>query len=587
MKEIYHTVKNAGRCIWKLGKSVYLHKSVLLLIAVVFSLAAVYFPAAIINSIYPVFDKAQLIALIAAWLAIQFIQGTVPYVINNRISILSTKILAQLKVRYGAVLSHIRLEKLEDSKTIDEIAVIKSGLSRGCELEVLNDCFSLLQSAISILLLIGILSQLSAVFFLFAVAVAIVQSAASSRAEKKRFEYREENAALDRRLKYSIWSLTDVCFAKEVRFFGLRDYIKDRFNRDRKRMYRMMAGQSWILAKYHALPSLLLGLTYVFVYGLMAYSLYSGYSAAGDFVLFTGGVLSFSSHINALGGSIVDIRTQSRYMETYHSLLDQGEGRKEGVHIDLSRIEIEFRHVWFRYPNQNEYALQDINVTIPDCSRIAIVGPNGSGKTTFIKLLMGFYRPTRGEILLNGVNLEEIALGQLEELFAPVFQDFYITAYSVRENIAFGHEPEEGGEEAIWRILEQAGVRDAVEQMPGQLDCALSRQIDEDGVQLSGGEMQKLAIARALQKGAPVLILDEPTAALSPIAEYELYRRFYEMSQDRSTLFISHRLASCKLCDEILVFEQSKIVETGNHSMLMDRKGLYFQMFTTQAEYYV
>ena len=587
MKAISNAVRNAVFSIWKFGKSIYLYKTILLLIAVVFSLAAVYFPASIIDSIYPILEKNQLIALVGIWLAVQFVNGTVPYVMNNKISIISTKILVQLKVRYGTVLSRFRLEKLEDSRTLDRIAFIKDGMSQGCELQVLNDIFSLLQSVISIILLIGILSKLSAVFFLFAVAVAVVQSAASSKAEKKRFEYREKNTLLDRRLNYSIWWLIDVSFAKEIRLFGLKNYIRDKFNRDRKQMYRMMGGQSLILAKYHFFPSILLGLTYVFVYGMMACSLYTGRSDAGDFVLFTGGVLSFQSYISALGNSIVDIRTQSRYMETYQSLLDEEPDQKEELFADLSEIEIEFRHVWFQYPNQNEYALQDINVIISKHSRIAIVGPNGSGKTTFIKLLMGFYRPTRGEILLNGVNMEKIAPEQLEKLFAPIFQDFYSTAYSVRDNITFGHEAEERINEAVWCVLEQAGVRDAVERMPGKLDCAISRQIDESGVQLSGGEAQKLAIARAVYKDAPILILDEPTASLSPNAEYELYQKFYEMSQGKTALFISHRLASCRLCDEILVFEMSKIVETGTHSQLMDQNGLYYQLFTAQAQYYV
>ncbi len=587
MKTIYKTVRNAAHCIWKYGKSVYLYKAVLLLLAVIFSLARVYFPAAIIDSAYPAFDRMRLIALIGGWLAIQFVNGTVPNVINHKISVISAEILAQLKIRYGTVLSRLRLEKLEDSKTLDDIAFVKKGMAKGCEMEVLNDLFSLLQSVISVLLLIGILSRLSAVFFLFAVAVSVVQSMASSRAGKKVYEYQEKNAALDRKLNYTIWGLTDASFAKEIRLFGLRGYIGDKFNRDRRRMYRMLARQSWILAKYHIFPSILLGLTYVFVYGLMAYSLYCGRSTAGDFVLFTGGVLSFTSYISALGKGVADIRIQGRYMETYQGLLKEEAELKEEISMDLSKIEIEFRHVWFQYPNQNEYALQDISLIIPDHSRLAIVGPNGSGKSTFIKLLMGFYRPTRGEILLNGMNLEEIAPKQLQKLFAPVFQDFYITAYSVRDNITFGHEPEEGAEEAVWRTLEQAGVRDVVGQLPGKLDCALSRQIDEKGVQLSGGEMQKLAIARALYKNAPVLILDEPTAALSPNAEYELYKRFYEISRDKTALFISHRLASCRLCDKILVFEQSRIVETGNHSRLMEQKGLYFQMFTAQAEYYV
>lgn len=586
MKILFTTVRNAMCRVWQMGRIVYIYKTLLFLLGVGFSFASVYFPAAIVDGVYPVFNTNRLIVMVGAWLVIQFINRVVPYVLNNRISVISANILTQLKVRYGISLSHMRLEKLEDARTLDEIDFMKKGISRGCELEVVNDFFSFLQSVFSICLLLSILSRLSILFFLFAIVVAVVQAFSNSTKEKKMYEHNENTNHLNRELNYTIWWLTGVESGREVRLFGLKDYVNARFHKDRKRLYQSWAGLGRAVAKYTIIPNFLLGLTYGLAYGSMAYLLFLGKITAGEFVLFAGGVLSFSGYISSIANSFVDLKTQSRYLERYHGILEANWSKEEGRGIDLSGMRIEFRHAWFRYPNQNEYALEDVNVVISEHDKIAIVGRNGSGKSTFVKLLMGFYRPTRGEILLNGVNLEEIDKKQLRQIFAPVFQDFYMTAYSVKENITFDSVVNADKEQAVFDALEQAGVLQAVERMPGGLDCAISRKLDDNGVQLSGGETQKLAIARAIYKNAPILILDEPTAALSPNAEYELYERFYEMSQDKTTLFISHRLASCRLCDEILVFEQSRIVESGTHVQLMEKGGLYFDLFTTQAGYY-
>ena len=593
MKEILNTVcllfKNvfgSWSIIWRLNKKYYFYKVIKIIIGIIFSVAAVYFPAAIVENVYPQFRMDYLIGLVAIWLALQLLSAIIGRAVENRLSIISMDITSSIKASYLSSLSDLRLDEIESSDKLDNIEFAKGGISQGCEMKIIDSFLSLIQALISIFLIVGMLSKLSVVFFLLLLLVTVVQTVANSKLEKKKFEYDEKNTNIRRRLNYSIWGLTGVEFAKEMRLFGLRDYTRKRFNTDRKTMYKNLTGQSKIMAKFNIIPSVLYGIVYLLVYGMAAYSVHSGSLTVGDFVLFTGGVLSFNGYISSISGCLVVLVTQSRYIESYKKMFKGSTDCCQKVHIDFSDINIEFRNVWYRYPNQNEYALQDVSLTIPYKTHIAVVGQNGSGKTTFIKLMMGFYRPTKGEILINGVNIENVDTDDLRSVFAPVFQDYYITAYSVKDNIAFSADDRENDEEKILNAVEQSGFINAVEKMPGGIDCSVSRQIDENGVDVSGGESQKLAIARAVYKNSPVLVLDEPTAALSPNAEYELYKRFHEICDKKTALFISHRLGSCRLCDRVVVFEGGSIIENGSHEQLMKENGIYAHMFKTQAEYY-
>ena len=245
---------------------------------------------------------------------------------------------------------------------------------------------------------------------------------------------------------------------------------------------------------------------------------------------------------------------------------------------------IEFCDVSFKYPNTDAYALRHVSLRFRIGEKLAVVGMNGSGKTTFIKLLCRLYDPTEGEIRLNGVDIRKYDYNEYMALFSVVFQDFRLFAFSLGQNVAASAEYDA---ERTRACLREAGFEERLSRMPKGLETRLYQDFDKDGVEISGGEAQKIAIARALYKNAPFIVLDEPTAALDPVSEYEVYRRFGEISGGKTAIYISHRLASCRFCDEILVFHKGQIVQHGAHeTLLVQENGKYAELWNAQAQYY-
>ena len=250
---------------------------------------------------------------------------------------------------------------------------------------------------------------------------------------------------------------------------------------------------------------------------------------------------------------------------------------------------MEFDHVSFRYPGSEEEVLRDLNLSFDTGRKLAIVGKNGSGKTTFIKLLCRLYEPAQGCIRVNGTDIREYDADAYNDLLAVVFQDFRIFSFEVGENIAGSAEPDE---KRVWDALDRAGLTDRAQMMERGLHTFVGKEYDESGVNFSGGERQKMAIARAIYKDAPFVIMDEPTAALDPVSEYEVYAGFDQMiggkknGSGKAALYISHRLASCRFCQDILVFDGGRVIQRGSHEQLIGEEGLYRQMWDAQAQYY-
>ena len=245
---------------------------------------------------------------------------------------------------------------------------------------------------------------------------------------------------------------------------------------------------------------------------------------------------------------------------------------------------IEFRNVSFKYPRTENYVLRNVNLKFKVGEKLAVVGMNGSGKTTFIKLLCRLYDPTEGEILLNNVDIRKYDYKEYMSIFSVVFQNFKLFSFGLGQNVAasFGY-----NEELAKKCLEKAGFYDRLQRMKKGLETSIYKDLDEEGVEISGGEAQKVALARALYKNAPFIILDEPTAALDPVAEYEVYSKFNEIVQDKTAIYISHRLSSCRFCDVIAVFDDGQIVQRGVHDkLLQDTQGKYYELWNAQAQYY-
>lgn len=286
--------------------------------------------------------------------------------------------------------------------------------------------------------------------------------------------------------------------------------------------------------------------------------------------------------------SINSIINNNKYLQLYIDFLNiESENHKGTIPVekrDDDEYEIEFKNISFKYPGTDTYALKNVSIKLNIGERLAIVGMNGSGKTTFIKLLCRLYDPNEGEILLNGIDIKKYDYEEYMRLFSVVFQDFKLFSFLLGQNVAASMNYDE---KYVKDILEKVGLEKRLNTMPKGIYTPLYKDFDEEGIEVSGGEAQKIALARALHRDAPIIILDEPTAALDPIAEFEIYSKFNEIVGTKTAFYISHRLSSCRFCHEIAVFNDGEIVQKGNHKELVkDEDGKYYELWNSQAKYY-
>lgn len=328
---------------------------------------------------------------------------------------------------------------------------------------------------------------------------------------------------------------------------------------------------------------MVVGLSEGIAYLLVAIQAINGIISTGEVVTYAGFINQFASAISYFvintNEMIVHI---NRFVNTFE-YLEMPEENTTGKNFDDKVDIIEFRNVSFSYPNNSSLALEKINIKIKFNDNIAIVGENGSGKSTFIKLLCRLYKPTSGKILLNGIDINDIDMNDYIKQIAVVFQDYSLFSIPIIENICAG---DNINNEQVKKSLVQSGLEKRVNELDKKEQTPIFQELFNDGIELSGGESQKLAIARAIYKNAPILILDEPTASLDPFSESEIYQKLYKITEDKTSIFVSHRLASCKFCDSILVFDKGKIVQTGNHDELLEENGLYKVMWEVQASNY-
>ena len=373
---------------------------------------------------------------------------------------------------------------------------------------------------------------------------------------------------------------------KVIRLYDMGDMLKENYRR-----YMDIARPVYVkMCKseraFHLLNTALAGISSIYAYLLVLLKVMAGAVSIGSFTQYVGALAAFQNDISRILYSSMRIRRMVSYLghfldflalKSTHTGTIPTEKRQDHVY------EIEFHHVSFAYPGSTEPVLKDLSCKLTLKHKMAVVGLNGAGKTTFIKLLCRLYDPTEGYITLNGVDIRKYDYRQYQALFGVVFQDFQLFPFPVGQNVAASLHFDE---ERLWRCLEQAGVADRVRAMGQKLETPISA-VDEAGENVSGGEAQKLAIARALYKDAPFVILDEPTAALDPLSEYEIYSRFDELVRDKTSIYISHRMSSCRFCQDILVFQEGRLVERGSHETLLEAKGLYASLWNAQAQYYV
>ena len=423
------------------------------------------------------------------------------------------------------------------------------------------------------------------------VVMSIVSSLLEARSRKFRAKTMDEQFRIWGRFYYLKQQTTSVENGKDIRIYNMADWFRSGFDRLEGRNRAL--GESQGRRKYAVSVSdaVFAAARDLLAYGILVTGVLDGSLSIAEFTLGLGVVAGLAQWFGLLRYHISYLLDGNQMVCEYRKMMDYPNKflREEGVSIPSEWYrqlpEIEFRNVSFRYEEAGEDILKSISFTIRPGEKIALVGHNGAGKTTLVKLLCGFYHPTGGEILIGGRSIETLNLDQYHELLAVIFQDINTVPVSIASNIS-AHVEAETDMEKVRECLHRAGLWKDVEALERKELTNLTQNFDPDGIQLSGGTMQKLMLARCLYKDAPMLVLDEPTAALDPIAESNMYEEYKSATRGKSALFISHRLASTKFCDKILFMENGRIMETGTHDELLKKKGKYAEVFEVQSQYY-
>lgn len=491
-------------------------------------------------------------------------------------------------------LFHTDLKNMESPDFLDYAQRAKTALNRGKGFHgVLYQSRNFIAQGTLMILsaaLIGIQNLLMMIIFIV-ISFGIVKIS-SFFTKRDKIKFSDAMAPTWRKMNYLESTTKNFDFAKDIRLFnmsnaffnqlsGVNETYKElnRKHHNRMVLWELSLGSVLIVQK-------------ILMYTWLVYNVVTGAYQISDFVLYVGLVSTFHASVGYVNWIYSDMRTNSLMINDYRNFVDWKEDRetadeKDGhiTEINLDKFEFRFENVSFKYPGHDNYVLKNVNLTIKNGAKLAVVGVNGAGKTTFIKLMMKLYEPSEGRILLNDVDIKEYNREEYFKLFSPVFQNVECFAMPIYQNISFAEE-DKTDMNKINEVLEQSGLSEKINSYEKGIHTNLLKIFDKEGIDLSGGEKQRLAMARALYKDGKVVILDEPTAALDALAEDRMYREFENMIYGKTAVFISHRLGSTRFCDKIAMFEDGTIVEEGTHEELMAKNGKYAYMFGIQSQYY-
>lgn len=445
------------------------------------------------------------------------------------------------------------------------------------------------QNLLGFMIYMLLLFSLDSWMVILIIATTLVGYFINKRVNEYDYRHREEVAEYEKQMWYIDGKAGDFSAAKDIRIFGIRPWLEELGSKAMAAFiaYHKKANGVYIWGRIADLILSFIrnGAAYIYLLHLVI----SNNLPASEFLLYFSAVGGFSGWVSGILGGLSTLHRQSLDISTVRECLEYPEPFEfesgEPLEPDnRTAYELKLVNVSFRYPESKDYILENINLTLHSGEKLAVVGLNGAGKTTLVKLLCGFYDPTEGQVLLNGKDIRSYNRRDYYKMFSAVFQNFSLLAGTIATNIAQSEDNIDM--ERVKACAAQAGLLAKIESLPDSFQTYLNRSIYENAIMLSGGETQRLMLARALYKDAPVIILDEPTAALDPIAEAELYQKYNEMTSGKSSVYISHRLASTRFCDRIIFLEKNHITEEGTHDELLARGGRYFELFEVQSKYY-
>lgn len=505
----------------------------------------------------------------------------------------SAFVMFKLRKKYNSKFMKMDYEKLENTEMLDKAEKAIKGCNwGGGMMGMVNISQYFLRDIIIVIVAAVIITSLNPWLLLLFSATGILKAVMQTKTkiEDKKACW-DKMAPYYRKIRYLGQVQSDFSYAKDVRLFNMRSFLKSKHVKTNAEAHKLLIGHKNRWLKWEMKNYVITFAEFLMQYGYLVYSLCFRDLDLGNFVLYGSVISNYSDSIRYMFDNFAELKFRTMEVDDYRAFVDiepmSDAGKKTSCRSvpKTDKYIIEFKNVSFKYKGSENYALKNINIKLESGKSLAVVGLNGAGKSTFIKLLCRLYDASEGEILLNGVNVQEFNKEEYFELFSPVFQNVELFALTLGENTAMSSWENVDEKKALASLCD-SGLSDKLEKLPEKLKTQVLKNIYEDGVDFSGGEKQKLALARALYKGAPIMLLDEPTAALDPIAEYELYKSFDKIVGGKLAVYISHRLSSTRFCDSIAMFENGCLTESGTHEELLSANGAYSELFKVQAQYY-
>jgi len=589
LRNTYNSTKYMLGFVWDGGKAYIFLKGFMAFVNAVFPLSYTLMPGFIINELM----GEQRVNIIVVYVGILLIAPLLNNFINLFANRYGSKLGMELNLKFEAeYFRHTLGMDLEYLETPE----IKQMNYRAMDtytntLAIIEKLGTLITAVFGVIALSAVIMTLNPVIVVLIVAIIYINSLVTKRSNLKQYLTEKEIGKFARFLYGMTWSLREGDVGcKEIRLLNLKEMFID-IVVDKKRAVNKLHLESttnWNKASiFHSLTNLAQELA---LYAYLVFLVIKKGLAVGSLTIYLSAVGRLASSLNQVMQSYLelakislDVRDFKKFMEI--PLSHQISGDKIPV-FDKDSV-IEFKNVSFKYPNSENYALKNMNIKICGDEKLCIVGSNGSGKSTFIKLLTRFYRPTEGEILLNGINIAEYDFTKYQGMFSPVFQDFALYYMTLGENITLDKKYDE---ERLKRVGARSGLTPLLNKLPSGYNAhlwSMNQWDEENSFAPSGGEGQRIAIARAIYHNSSIYLLDEPTAALDPVAEYEIYTQFNEMTAGKTAVLITHRLSAVQLADKIAVFDDGRLVEYGTHKQLYEKNGIYADMFNKQAQFFL
>lgn len=546
----------------------------------------VVFPKYIIESLLNQSDWTTVIFYIILYMAV----GIFYSVIDSLFTIIQGNFSRRALMKHEHLFNQARAtmdyELFEDSKLADDEKVLRLELSPYNYLAV--NCLGTVENVIKCFLYAAIIGQLSPIAVVIIFIVIFLNLFITNKIQANDYLFVEDTASHKRRIEYFKDIMLNIEHGKEIRLNLASQWIETKFGKERDQLYQKMLQNSRKNARMNMLSQIVSAFQTVSIYIYAAIQVISGAITLGSFTVIIASVNNLVTSFNTLLSYLSQFKYLSKYIQLFREYIHRScgnikvlEGKSKAYINDFTTIE--FRNVFFRYPNSEQDVLKNISITIHKGEKLSIVGFNGAGKSTFVKLLCGLYKPTSGIILIDGIDIHSLEPDCYRRLFSVVWQDYRILPFTVKENIVLD---EEYSENKLYKVIKDSDFAKKLSLLPQGIETVVGKDLYKKATELSGGEMQKLAFARALYRDKPILVLDEPTASLDARSENRMYRQYCNMANDKTAVFISHRMTLSSICDKIVLIDKGTILECGTHAQLISRQGLYQEMYEKQASYY-